>query len=137
MGSPLTSWLANESPDSWNPASLQPELPTSDRFRFRLRHPERGGWRLAEDDGRRDFGRLGIPERAHLRHVEPEFLDLGRHAVAADQHGREPVGDVRQRANSHDVGYAADELGRELARVAVEETPHGAVDPVPPVPVRA
>ena len=69
--------------------------------------------------------------------IQSAGFDLGRDAVTADQHGRDLVGNVGHGAHSHEVGHAADQLRGELARVAVEQPPHRAVDPVPAVAIGA
>src|SRR5216110_1135595 len=75
-------------------------------------------------DGPAEPGRheleLGVAERAHLGQVEPLELDVDAHALA-DEEVDEGVEDVGEGEDHPHQRAHADQLGHELARVAVEE----------------
>ena len=48
-----------------------------EKVRLELPSPKRHGGRLAENDRRRDFRRVGVRQRAHLGKVEAELFHLG------------------------------------------------------------
>src|SRR5207244_10132440 len=64
---------------------------------------------------------LGVAERAHLGQVEPLELRVRADALT-DEDVDEPVQNVGQREDDAHQRTHADQLGDELARIAVEQT---------------
>src|SRR5438876_961698 len=79
---------------------------------------------------------LGIPVDPHLGHVQALQLGLG-----ADAHAEDYVVDLEEHPRRHEdereAGHGADDLRDELARAAVEEAAHRALDAVEAVAVGA